>query len=364
MNKQQKLFFAIYCLLFSLVMGLDAETSKDEKNKNRIIAAPLIFYTPETKMAFGVAGSYIFRLSKNIKNIRPSTISPLIIYTLNKQFKAQIKTDMFFENNNYRLISFINTQKYPDKFFGIGNNTQEENQEAFSANSTLFTLSIQKKIIPGLNIGVEYKYMNWTIQETEAGGKLDAGDLPGSDGGVISGIGLMFTLDTRDNIFSTSSGNYFGFTAKTFNSFLGSDFTYTDIVLDIRKFFPVSSSQVLAFQTKLAVQNGEVPFNALSKIGGEFNMRGYYQGRYRDKNMLLFQAEYRRHLFWRFGLVGFVGLGTVAEKFKELNPGEMKLSYGMGLRFAFDKKEKIQLRIDFGFGEDGSGFYFSIFEAF
>jgi len=59
------------------------------------------------------------------------------------------------------------------------------------------------------------------------------------------------------------------------------------------------------------------------------------------------------------------GLGNVAETFGELGLGNLKPSYGVGLRFLFDKKERIQVRMDIGFGEDGSsGFYFSIFEAF
>jgi hypothetical protein len=37
----------------------------------------------------------------------------------------------------------------------------------------------------------------------------------------------------------------------------------------------------------------------------------------------------------------------------------------MGLRFLFNKKQKINLRMDLGFGQDGnSGVYFGIEEAF
>jgi outer membrane translocation and assembly module TamA len=93
-------------------------------------------------------------------------------------------------------------------------------------------------------------------------------------------------------------------------------------------------------------------------------MRGYYAGRFRDKNLLVFQAEYRLPLVWRLGLVGFAGLGNVAGKFSQLNLDSLKPSYGVGLRFLFDKKEKIRIRMDIGFGKGTSGFYFSIFEAF
>ena len=94
-------------------------------------------------------------------------------------------------------------------------------------------------------------------------------------------------------------------------------------------------------------------------------MRGYFEGRFRDKNLLALQAEYRLPLFWRFGLAAFAGAGKVADAFAELNSGGIKYSYGAGLRYLFSKREKIQVRLDVGFdGKGGSAFYFSIFEAF
>jgi len=43
----------------------------------------------------------------------------------------------------------------------------------------------------------------------------------------------------------------------------------------------------------------------------------------------------------------------------------MKYSYGLGLRFQFNKKQKVNLRADIGFGNDGNrGIYFGIEEAF
>jgi hypothetical protein len=41
-------------------------------------------------------------------------------------------------------------------------------------------------------------------------------------------------------------------------------------------------------------------------------MRGYYEGRFRERQLYAVQAEYRAHLFWRVGAVGFASLGGVA----------------------------------------------------
>jgi hypothetical protein len=94
-------------------------------------------------------------------------------------------------------------------------------------------------------------------------------------------------------------------------------------------------------------------------------MRGYYLGRYRDKNMIAIQAEYRwLPAIWRFGIVGFAGFGDVADKISRFDFGGFEYSYGFGLRFLLNPEQKINLRLDFGFGKGTSGIYFTAGEAF
>jgi len=107
-----------------------------------------------------------------------------------------------------------------------------------------------------------------------------------------------------------------------------------------------------------------VPFQRLSKLGGSLLMRGYYEGRYRDHDLIVAQAEYRLPLWRRFGLTGFAGIGDVADKISRFRSREMKTSAGLGLRYMLIPEEKMNLRFDFGFGKDTSGFYVTITEAF
>ncbi len=62
----------------------------------------------------------------------------------------------------------------------------------------------------------------------------------------------------------------------------------------------------------------QLPFNQLSMMGGEMMMRGYYFGRYRDKNYLAAQAEYRFLPFdfsRRLGGAVFGAVGAVSDEF-------------------------------------------------
>ncbi len=122
---------------------------------------------------------------------------------------------------------------------------------------------------------------------------------------------------------------------------------------------------MLALQALGFLNSGEVPLRSYALLGGSNTMRGYYQGRYRDKNMAVVQAEYRAALFWRFGAVAFADLGNVGSELKDLNFQGLKYSYGAGLRFALNKTEKLNLRLDYGIGRNFSnGFYLQLGEAF
>ncbi|MCP5108681.1 MAG: BamA/TamA family outer membrane protein [bacterium] len=358
-------------VVFSPAVNTEQETDEKtgvealkKKCKNRIIAAPIVFYTPETKFAFGAAGSYIFRLAGCKKETRPSSISPIVIYTTKKQFQAGLNSDLYFKNNNYRLETQFRLQKFPNKFFGVGNQTLEDDEELYTSKNIYLFLSFEKRIVKGFNIGIQYHFDDWKITETTEDGQLMNGTIPGSTEGKISGLGFLLKRDTRDNIFSPLKGDFFEFYARFYKEFLGSDYDYTELNLNLRKYINIVSNHVFAVQAMVKSQTGTVPFLQLARMGGQFNMRGYFDGRFRDKNLLLFQAEYRMPILRRFGVVGFAGVGNVAGKFSELKMGEFKTSYGFGFRYLFDKKEKIWLRVDFGFGKDSSGFYFSIFEAF
>ena len=106
----------------------------------------------------------------------------------------------------------------------------------------------------------------------------------------------------------------------------------------------------------------DAPFNQLSQLGGLKRMRGYLKGRFRDDHFLTFQSEYRFPIFRRIKGAVFGSVGSVGSQ----EDGFQKafFSYGLGIRIGISKIEKINLRLDYGFGKNTSGFYLTFGEAF
>ena len=358
--------FVLLAMIFNtsfVISGTNDDPPEDSK-KSGFIFIPAIFYTPETKFAGGASMIYYYRGDNDSAKSRPSTIQPTFIFTQKNQIIGSVAVDLYWQQETYRLNGDVSYKKFPDKFYGIGPETTDSMEEDFTPKTFAFFLNFYKKVSPGLNLGLLYEFWDESISETDAGGLLALGIIPGSAGGTVSGAGILVNRDTRDNIFYPTHGTFHQFSAAFFSGGIGSNFNFNRYILDLRKYYSLGTSSVLVFQGFASFITGNPPFQFLSRLGGKNIMRGYYEGRYRDKNALVFQTEFRQRVLGRFGLVGFLGLGKVADEISGLDLEDAKSSFGLGLRYLWSSSEGINIRIDFGFKGGTPGPYITINEAF
>lgn len=91
-------------------------------------------------------------------------------------------------------------------------------------------------------------------------------------------------------------------------------------------------------------------------------MRGYYEGRYRDKCEYDVTMELRQNIWGRVGAVAWAGVGSVAPKIDRFTSKHILTNFGIGYRWEF--KKNCNVRLDFGIGRGESSFIFNINEAF
>jgi hemolysin activation/secretion protein len=147
----------------------------------------------------------------------------------------------------------------------------------------------------------------------------------------------------------------------SFQSFLGSKFIFNQYQLDFRKYVEIFDSHLLAVQAWYSFTAGHPPFQHISLIGGSDLMRGYFEGRYRDLNAMVYQAEYRLPVYRKLGLVFFGSAGQVAEKVSSYALHKFRYGGGVGLRYKLNE-EGLNFRLDFAFG-DQTAFYFGLNEV-
>ena len=347
------------------------DSSKSEK-KFGVIGTPFLSYSPETEWSYGVAGLFYFHLENPTKEVnRLSSIFTDIHYTTKKQFSVKSEYDLYFIDDTYRLYGNVAYSKFPFQFFGIGNNTLKSDEENYTPRTTRFEINLIRNFFSiengKLNAGIRYDFRNDNILKKEADGKLETEIIAGNNGGITSGLGVSINFDSRDNSFSTTSGEYLDFSTTLYKKILGSDFSFNRFTIDLRKFYSISildTTHVFAFQVFTDFTNGTVPFYLLPTFGGENNLRGIYNGRFRDNNSFFLQGEYRFPVFWRFGLALFGGIGEAFRKINYFSLSELKLAGGIGIRGSVIPEDKISVRIDFGFSKYKTEFYISFNEAF
>ena len=343
----------------------DVSTSDiTEERKNSLYALPVVFYSPETSLGFGTAGVYAFNFKGDLPAARPSSVQLVAAYTLKKQLLLYFPFTLFVDNGHYYTYGEVGYYRYVYKFFGIGNEVDPAFEEAYNVNFPRIRLTALKRVHPQWYVGLRYWFENFNITETDADGMLTTGDITGSRGGVTSGPGLVALLDTRDNVFFSSDGWYVETLLQRNAAWTGSDFTYTTFSVDASTFLRTSWDHVVALNAYGVTQSGAPPFNQLALLGGSKRMRGYFEGRYRDQSMLTLQAAYRALLFWRIGAVAFASYGGVAPRLSAMELKDFQYTVGGGLRFQLDRKKKINIRLDAGFGQNTSGYYLTIGEAF
>ncbi len=373
------LLLSLSVFLISLTQpGLGAvKKEKEEKEKKdkqvSTVVLPVIFYMPETRWGLGGGGLLSYRPKAAPPDQRPSSLLFQAYTTQNKQYGIELWPEAYLKNEAYLVNGYLKVSKFPDKFWGIGNDTpdleeglEDEDYLNYTPKTFNFELSVQRRILKEerLYAGVQFKYENFDIVETAPLGLLASGEVTGSTGGKLASLGFLVTWDTRDNIFYPLTGNLFKLNVDFYTPAFGGDFEFTTIKMDLRKYFTLFSSHVLAVQVLLWNVSGEPTFRHLAEIGGEMIMRGYYKGRFRDHSLYALQAEYRVKI-WKFiGMVAFAGVSNVADKIGNLGFDDLKYSVGLGLRFCVVPKEKTNIRLDYGFGRKTSGMYITPKEAF
>jgi hypothetical protein len=352
------------------------------QKRHSFVLLPYAYYTPETKVAFGAGSIFSFRAGDAANAIaagadaagsaddlppgRPSNIRIAATYTQLNQMILALLPELYLRNERYYYTGFYGYYGFPDKFWGVGGDTPDSAEERYRSNDFESSTSVQMQIVPGLYLGPLYEYQYLSVDETDANGALQAGTVPGSRGGSASGLGVILRHDTRDNTYQPMSGFYNQISAVSFGGSVGSDYTFEALSLDLRMYArSFFRSHVIALQTYDVFISGEAPFQMLALLGGSYSMRGFYNGRYRDRNMITAQVEYRFPIAWRFGAAAFAGAGDVQSDLHEFSVDRLKYSAGFGLRFMFDAQERINARLDFGFGSgDNAGIYAMVLEAF
>jgi hypothetical protein len=131
-----------------------------------------------------------------------------------------------------------------------------------------------------------------------------------------------------------------GFYGVTFHDYADRDnaFGFQQLDYEVIQHVPiVREAWALSLHGKASTTSSkdgqEIPFFMLPSLGGGSELRGFDSWRFRDRNSLLFQAEWRIMVNRYLDTAFFYDTGTVASRFSDLDLHQLKSDYGFGARF-------------------------------
>jgi outer membrane protein assembly factor BamA len=149
------------------------------------------------------------------------------------------------------------------------------------------------------------------------------------------------------------SGGRYGIVFQRFDDVDEHRYSFNRVEVDLQQYVPlVRDRRVLALHGLVSVSDADagadVPFYLQRTLGGPDDLRGFRRFRFRDRNLLLLQAEYRWEIFTAVDGALFYDAGKVASRTEDLTFRDLETDYGIGFRFG--TINGIFLRIEGAFG--------------
>ena len=259
-------------------------------------------------------------------------------------------------------------------FYGTGMQTTLEDRSNYRFNqpygsADLDFLPTRKLLV--LHGGAELS--RWNL----GSGK---GDVPSIDTvytpETLPGVGTSTTyfhteagvaIDSRPAADYARHGGYYGITFHDFNDTSNNTFGFRRTDYEAIQHIPIlRETWVISLHGRLqladAANNQTIPFFMLPSLGGGSSLRAYNSWRFRDRNSLLLQAEWRvianRFLDVALGY----DAGRVANRRSDLTSSPLKSDYGIGVRF--HGQIATPLRVELFHGSEGWNIVFSAKAAF
>ncbi len=335
----------------------------------KFINYPTLAYTPETSWEFGISSLYVYSAKRDLSN-RLSEIKAFTFYTLEKQYGISLDHALYTHQNKWFFYGRVRYQSFPLFYYGVGRDSPSEFQSLIDGEYILLRERVLRETLPSLYVGLELDYQALNrVRYVPNSDALPGLAVPsvGANGSQNIGVGFGVLYNDIHNALNPREGHYSEWAFLSYSASTGSDFNFTSYIVDNRIYLPVKENGVLAAQLYGEFTTGNPPFNMLALMGGESLMRGYYRGRYRDKNLVAGQVEYRILPFSfskRFGASVFAAAGQIYGDDRPFEWEQFLPTGGAGLRYLLFPEKDIYTRFDVAFTAEGRGVYISIGEAF
>lgn len=270
------------------------------------------------------------------------------------------------KNDRYRITVGGGGGKFNYSYFGTCNTAGNVGLSIpLSQRSKAFLLEPKIRVFGDWYLGPRYHIVSNDVSLNNP--RINPAQLPVLPSDLklrTAAVGVRTLRDSSDNPFYPKGGSIFETLVDFYGSAVGGQKTYQNVTVSYDKYLGVGNKNIFVIHGSICLVTEEAPFYDICELGRSKDLRGYPLGRYRDNRMIVGQAEYRRELFRRLGVVAFAGAGAVAHTWSDFGNSNAQPGGGLRLRFVLARRNHISLRADYAWGNGSRATYISLGEAF
>ncbi|MBY6185689.1 BamA/TamA family outer membrane protein [Marinobacter hydrocarbonoclasticus] len=179
--------------------------------------------------------------------------------------------------------------------------------------------------------------------------------LTGLDRSTNSGLGLVATYDTRNNLFFPTSGVELNAEYMVHDNAIGADYDYQTLLLEGEGYLPLADRWLLAMGGRYETLSSDdlLP----PTVNPYIHLRGISMFRYQGEQVGSVQAQLMYQLDNRWTLLGFYGVGQTRGASSERETAD---AYGGGFRYQIARRYGIHMGVDLAFSDSDTAFYITL----
>lgn len=313
----------------------------------KLLPIPVIFNNPET----GFGGGAKLRWLDPFDKPGMADIMGFVTQEAQMHMEAEVLRDSI--DGVWRLNGFLETGKFPGKWFGPGNPPDDSLAGLFTPIYYGGWFSVSRWLPDGWLVGAKATLENWDIRNDGKGIYATGARFTGDKGGLEANIGLEASHEGRDLPENPTRGPYLKMVAQT--SIPGTEFSWQDATIDASYAMSVSSfTGVLRGHHEEAW--GSIPFWRTPLLGWRKFLRGMPDKRLRGNVAQCVGTELRWNSpkLWSFqiqpAIFGELGRAGGHSDVWEADPN---WAAGAGFRIPLAGGKAV-LRADLAWSEKGS----------
>ena len=350
--------------IFKKIVNYFRDSNKQKPNKKidfGFIPGPN--YSATTGLGLGLLGTATYSTDHTDPTLPRSNASVYSNMTTAGFFMVGLRGNHIFPHKSFQLDYKVNLSTFSTSYWGMGyaNADNDDNETDYRRNRINAMARFMVKLAPNTYIG---PFVNYRVTQASDVNEDFSYLWQGQDKTIHTyTAGLSFTYDSRDFMLNASKGVFVQidqtFTPRCFGN---GKYNFSTTEATFATYGKLWKGAILAGELHGQFNYGHTPWSQLATVGSNDRMRGYYEGRYNDKNVIEGQVELRQHIKGRNGVVAWVALANAFPDFKNIAWRYTLPNAGVGYRWEF--KKRINIRVDYGFTRNGGGFIFNINEAF